>query len=106
MDDIEAISNLGLRKSIPVHVDACLGSFVVALATAAGYVLNPFDFSLPGVTSISADTHKVTSILFISTIIILCCDILSEYYPILFYLSIYRREVWFGAKRFLRYHVQ
>lgn len=61
MDDIEAISNLGLRKSIPVHVDACLGSFVVALATAAGYVLNPFDFSLPGVTSISADTHKVIS---------------------------------------------
>lgn len=60
MDDIEAIAQLGFSKSIPVHVDACLGSFVVALASAAGYVLNPFDFSLKGVTSISADTHKVT----------------------------------------------
>lgn len=59
MDDIKAIANLGLKKSIPVHVDACLGSFVVALSSAAGYILNPFDFSLKGVTSISADTHKV-----------------------------------------------
>lgn len=59
MDDIEAIAKLGLKKSIPVHVDACLGSFVVALSSAAGYDLNPFDFSVEGVTSISVDTHKV-----------------------------------------------
>ncbi|KAM7343999.1 sphingosine-1-phosphate lyase isoform 1-T2 [Cochliomyia hominivorax] len=58
MDDIEAIAALGLKYDIPVHVDACLGSFVVALARAAGYRTKPFDFELPGVTSISADTHK------------------------------------------------
>lgn len=58
MDDIEAIAQLGLKYNIPVHVDACLGGFLVAFMKRAGYPLPPFDFSLPGVTSISADTHK------------------------------------------------
>ncbi|XP_046811332.1 sphingosine-1-phosphate lyase [Lucilia cuprina] len=58
MDDIEAIAALGVKYDIPVHVDACLGSFVVALARVAGYSTKTFDFELPGVTSISADTHK------------------------------------------------
>lgn len=59
MDNIEAIAELGLKYKIPVHVDACLGSFVVALASTAGYTVKPFNFSVNGVTSISADTHKV-----------------------------------------------
>lgn len=59
MDDIEDIAALGIKYNIPVHVDACLGSFVVALARDAGYTTKPFDFKQPGVTSISADTHKV-----------------------------------------------
>uniref|UniRef100_A0A1L8EHT5 sphinganine-1-phosphate aldolase n=2 Tax=Haematobia irritans TaxID=7368 RepID=A0A1L8EHT5_HAEIR len=58
MDDIEAIAELGLKYDIPVHVDACLGSFVVALARTAGYSVKPFNFAVKGVTSISADTHK------------------------------------------------
>ncbi|XP_073813890.1 sphingosine-1-phosphate lyase [Musca autumnalis] len=58
MDDIEAIAQLGLKYDIPVHVDACLGSFVVALARTAGYSVKPFNFSVKGVTSMSADTHK------------------------------------------------
>ncbi|CAD7012010.1 unnamed protein product [Ceratitis capitata] len=58
MDDIEAIAALGVKCKIPVHVDACLGSFVVALTREAGYKIRPFDFSVNGVTSISADTHK------------------------------------------------
>lgn len=65
MDDIEAISDLGVKYNIPVHVDACLGSFVVALARSAGYTTKPFDFALEGVTSISADTHKVSFVLII-----------------------------------------
>lgn len=59
MDDIEAISYLGVKYNIPVHVDACLGGFLIAFMEEAGYPLPPFDFRLPGVTSISADTHKV-----------------------------------------------
>ncbi|XP_017108341.2 sphingosine-1-phosphate lyase [Drosophila bipectinata] len=58
IDDIEAIAALGVKYDIPVHVDACLGSFVVALVRNAGYKLRPFDFEVKGVTSISADTHK------------------------------------------------
>ncbi|XP_022227563.1 sphingosine-1-phosphate lyase [Drosophila obscura] len=58
IDDIEAIADLGIKYDIPVHVDACLGSFVVALVRNAGYKLRPFDFDVKGVTSISADTHK------------------------------------------------
>ncbi|XP_053964605.1 sphingosine-1-phosphate lyase [Anastrepha ludens] len=58
MDDVEAIAALGVKYNIPVHVDACLGSFVIALAREAGYKIRPFDFAVNGVTSISADTHK------------------------------------------------
>lgn len=58
-DDIEAIGVLGLRKNIGVHVDACLGGFYTCFME--GTKENPapiFDFRMPGVTSISADTHK------------------------------------------------
>lgn len=59
MDNIEEISALGMKYNIPVHVDACLGGFLICFMTDAGYNLPLFDFQLPGVTSISADTHKV-----------------------------------------------
>ncbi|XP_015178736.1 PREDICTED: sphingosine-1-phosphate lyase [Polistes dominula] len=58
MDNVEAISELGIKYNIPVHVDACLGGFLICFMSQAGYDLPPFDFRLPGVTSISADTHK------------------------------------------------
>lgn len=60
IDDIEALSKLAVRYKIPLHVDACLGLFVVAfLEQAAVHESLPlFDFRLPGVTSISCDTHK------------------------------------------------
>ncbi|XP_031829394.1 sphingosine-1-phosphate lyase [Nomia melanderi] len=58
MDNIEAISKLGVKYNIPVHVDACLGGFLICFMPDAGFNVPPFDFQLPGVTSISADTHK------------------------------------------------
>ncbi|KAH0560657.1 sphingosine-1-phosphate lyase [Cotesia glomerata] len=58
LDNIEEISKLGLKYNIPVHVDACLGGFLLCFMPAAGFEVPPFDFILPGVTSISADTHK------------------------------------------------
>ena len=58
-DDIEKLSQLGLKYHVPVHVDCCLGGFLVAFHERAGIVETPkFDFRLPGVTSISADLHK------------------------------------------------
>ncbi|CAH1119293.1 unnamed protein product [Phaedon cochleariae] len=58
MDDISAISELGLKYNIPVHVDSCLGGFLSCFMEDAGYPIPLCDFRLPGVTSISADTHK------------------------------------------------
>ena len=61
IDDIAALSRLALRKRVPLHVDACLGSFLVPFLEKAGFDSQPFDFRVKGVTSISCDTHKCTS---------------------------------------------
>ena len=60
VDDIASLSRLALRKkgSLPLHVDCCLGSFLVPFLARAGFPTVPFDFTLKGVTSISCDTHK------------------------------------------------
>ncbi len=60
IDDISALSRLALRKKgrLPLHVDCCLGSFLVPFLARAGFPSQPFDFSVKGVTSISCDTHK------------------------------------------------
>lgn len=58
MDDIQAISELGVRYNVPVHVDSCLGGFLTVFMADVGYPVPLCDFRLPGVTSISADTHK------------------------------------------------
>lgn len=63
MDDIAALSELALSKGIGMHVDCCLGSFIMPFLNDAGFPVKPFDFRLPGVTSISCDTHKVCRIL-------------------------------------------
>lgn len=41
-----------------MHVDSCLGGFLVPFVKEAGFPIDPVDFSVAGVTSISADTHK------------------------------------------------
>ncbi|XP_052688545.1 sphingosine-1-phosphate lyase 1-like isoform X2 [Crassostrea angulata] len=58
IDDIQAISELGLKYDIPVHVDCCLGGFLYPFMEKAGFSVPVVDFRVPGVTSISADTHK------------------------------------------------
>ncbi|KAL5964194.1 Sphingosine-1-phosphate lyase 1, partial [Taenia solium] len=58
IDDIEGIAKLGASRCIPVHVDCCLGGFLVPFMGEAGFPLDLFDFRLSGVTSISCDTHK------------------------------------------------
>ncbi|KAI9677887.1 MAG: hypothetical protein M1829_002384 [Trizodia sp. TS-e1964] len=58
IDDISALSRLAIRRKIPLHVDCCLGSFLVPFLEKAGYETEPFDFRTRGVTSISCDTHK------------------------------------------------
>ncbi|KAK4634545.1 Sphingosine-1-phosphate lyase [Fulvia fulva] len=58
VDDIPALSRLAVKHKLPLHVDCCLGSFVIAFLEKAGFKSPDFDFRVPGVTSISVDTHK------------------------------------------------
>jgi glutamate/tyrosine decarboxylase-like PLP-dependent enzyme len=58
IDPIEALSELALEHGTGLHVDGCLGGFILPWGEALGYEIPPFDFRLPGVTTISADTHK------------------------------------------------
>ena len=58
IDDISALSRLALKRKLPLHVDCCLGSFLVPFLARVGFETEPFDFRLKGVTSISCDTHK------------------------------------------------
>lgn len=48
VDPIEEIAALGERLNIPVHVDCCLGGFIMPFMNAAGFPVRPFDFRLPG----------------------------------------------------------
>jgi len=65
-DDIVALGELAAKYNVGLHVDCCLGSFIVSYLEKAGlsggsdgkYKLYPFDFRVRGVTSISCDTHK------------------------------------------------
>lgn len=58
IDPIAELSDLAREHGIGFHTDACLGGFVLPWAEKLGYPVPPFDFRLPGVTSMSADTHK------------------------------------------------
>ncbi|KAI5078358.1 hypothetical protein GOP47_0006029 [Adiantum capillus-veneris] len=58
IDPIEELGALALSKRICFHVDLCLGGFVLPFAQKLGYSVPAFDFSVPGVTSISVDIHK------------------------------------------------
>lgn len=58
IDPIPRIAELATERGIGCHVDACLGGFILPWAERLGYQIPPFDFRLPGVTSMSADTHK------------------------------------------------
>jgi sphinganine-1-phosphate aldolase len=58
IDDVSGLSKLAQKKKLPLHVDCCLGSFIIPLLSKAGFEAEPFDFRLKGVTSISCDTHK------------------------------------------------
>ena len=58
IDPIAQLALLARRRDIALHVDACLGGFVLPWAERLGYPVPPFDFRVAGVTSMSADTHK------------------------------------------------
>lgn len=58
VDPIQELSEVALRHNIGLHVDSCLGGFMIPFLERTGRRAPIIDFRNPGVTSISCDTHK------------------------------------------------
>lgn len=58
IDPIAEMAALGRKRNLWVHVDACVGGYIAPFVARLGYALPPWDFSVPGVQSLSADLHK------------------------------------------------
>jgi glutamate/tyrosine decarboxylase-like PLP-dependent enzyme len=58
IDPIDELSTLALERGVGLHVDGCLGGFILPFGQELGWDIPVFDYRLPGVTSMSADTHK------------------------------------------------
>lgn len=58
IDPIAQLGEIAQKHDIPLHVDACVGGFILPFIEMNGTELAPWDFRVPGVTSMSADIHK------------------------------------------------
>lgn len=58
LDPIEAIGAIAQRHGLLFHVDGCIGGFLLPYYKRLGARLGAFDFTVPGVTSMSMDFHK------------------------------------------------
>jgi sphinganine-1-phosphate aldolase len=58
VDPIPEMAAIAAERDINFHVDSCVGGYFLPFVEALGYPLPPFDFRVPGVTTISADLHK------------------------------------------------
>lgn len=58
IDPIRALSELAVSRGLWLHTDACVGGYLAPFAREIGRTIPDFDFSLPGVASLSADLHK------------------------------------------------
>ena len=58
VDPVEEIAAIADDHDVPCHVDACIGGFVLPFLDDLGHDVPAYDFSVPGVTSMSVDPHK------------------------------------------------
>jgi glutamate/tyrosine decarboxylase-like PLP-dependent enzyme len=58
VDPIAELGRVAADRGVGLHVDGCLGGFILPFGEELGYDVPTFDFRVPGVTSISLDTHK------------------------------------------------
>jgi glutamate/tyrosine decarboxylase-like PLP-dependent enzyme len=58
VDPVEELGQLALERGIPLHVDGCIGGWLLPYFRELGVDVPPFDLSVPGVTSLSVDLHK------------------------------------------------
>lgn len=59
VDPIDELSELAVTNNLYFHVDAAFGGFVLPFMKELGHDVPSFDFSLPGVSSITVDPHKM-----------------------------------------------
>ena len=59
IEPVEAFADLAQRKGLWLHVDAAFGGFMLPFKRELGHPVEPFDFALPGVTSMMTDGHKL-----------------------------------------------
>ncbi len=59
IDPIPDLAQLALSVGASMHVDACMGGFVLPFMEQLGFDVLPWDFRVEGVTTISADIHKL-----------------------------------------------
>jgi len=59
IDPIPELAALAAEAGANFHTDACMGGFVLPFMEKLGYEIPPWDFRVEGVTSISADIHKL-----------------------------------------------
>jgi sphinganine-1-phosphate aldolase len=59
VDPVVEASALAQKHNLPLHVDACIGGFVLPWAEQLGDWKGVWDFRAPGVTSMSLDIHKL-----------------------------------------------
>jgi glutamate/tyrosine decarboxylase-like PLP-dependent enzyme len=57
-DPIPELAGMAAERGISFHTDSCLGSFLLPFFERLGEPVPPFDFRVPGVTTMSADVHK------------------------------------------------
>ncbi|OPL10804.1 MAG: hypothetical protein AVO34_09890 [Firmicutes bacterium ML8_F2] len=58
IDPVAEMAALANEKGVLFHVDGCVGGIYLSIMRRIGENIPDFDFSVPGVTSISADLHK------------------------------------------------
>jgi sphinganine-1-phosphate aldolase len=58
IDPITEMADMAKKRNILFHVDGCVGGIYLSIMRRMGEPVRDFDFTVPGVTSISADLHK------------------------------------------------
>jgi len=58
IDPVADVAALAAERDINCHVDACMGGVTLTYLARLGHDIPPWNFAVPGVTSISVDLHK------------------------------------------------
>ena len=58
VDPMEEFGQLAIEHDLWLHVDACVGGYILPYFRELGVEMPRYDFTVPGVRSISADLHK------------------------------------------------